>query len=182
MGRKSATVEFLERLVALAGGRAEFKRRTGIKASNLSDYLRGKKRVGWDRLGSATHQVCGEPPAFVALVEQWDLWASGDPPKAQVGDVPGVYALFDSAHRCIYFGKATNLYTELRQTLNRTQTKIRTPTGASSERFRDLAAYASVFEIVRGDGAFVKDVESLVLRCFRNLTLNSNFGKFERHE
>ena len=103
-------------------------------------------------------------------------WAS-DP--AQVPHVGGLYAFFDSAMRVIYFGKATNLYKELRQTWQRRVSAVR-PWSNHKVQFKDVAAYVSAYEITRADSKFRHDTEALVLRILVNNTFNNNRGKFIR--
>jgi hypothetical protein len=175
MGRKAATVEFLERLVDWAGSRREFCDATSIKASNLTSYLNGSKRLSWDRLEKAARHLLGRPPAFKPLVQG----NPGLPTLAQVGRVTGVYAFFDSGMRVIYFGKATDLYAEIRQTWNREVTAVR-PWLKGKLKFRDVTAYISAYEVVRGDADFRHDVEALGLRILMNSTLNKRRGTFKR--
>jgi hypothetical protein len=180
MPRKAATVEYLERLIDWAGGQAEFRRATGMHQSNLSDYLRSRKTVSWTRLKSATHQVFGQPPAFCPVIEGYDLYESGIPTLAELSHDPGIYALFDSAMRVIYFGKATDLYNEVRQTLRRSVAEVRPWTGAKNLRFRDIAAYLSAYKLTRSDPDFRHDVEAFGLRIMVNNTFNKKGAAFKR--
>jgi hypothetical protein len=109
-----------------------------------------------------------------------DLRAHGAPSVSAIGRDPGVYALFDSARRAVYFGKATDLYAEVRQTLSREVSHVKSPVSAKKLHFKDVSAYLSAYRIPRGDGTFRHDLESLVLRVMRNNTFNKNFGKFTR--
>src|SRR5688572_8824080 len=112
------------------GGRTwSVHRKTGIRAPDISSYLNGVKRIEWKRLRRATEQVFGEPPAFVPVLEGWNLFENGPPRLAEIGSGPGVYAFYDSAMRVIYFGKATNLCAEVRQTLKRKVAEVRPWTG-----------------------------------------------------
>jgi len=180
MGRKSGTVEFLERLVEWAGSRSNFVRRTGIAASSVSAYLAGTKPIAFKRLKNASEQLFGEAPAFVPILEGWDLFEGGRPSLSDIGAGPGLYALYDSAMRVIYFGKAANLYMEVRQTLGRHVAEVRPWTGAHNLRFVDIAYYLSAFRIERGDANFRHDVEVLVLRLLVNNTFNKKGGNFKR--
>jgi hypothetical protein len=182
MGRPSETLDHLARLVDWAGGRAAFCEQTGIRQQNLSAYLNGTKRISWQRLESATRAIFGTPPAFVPALEMHDLKSGGAPSVAEIGRNPGVYALFDSAYRVVYFGKATDLYAEIRQTLDRKVTHVKSPLSAKAVKFRDIAAYLSAYRTPRGDVTFRHDLESLVLRVVRNSTFNKNFGHFTRTE
>jgi hypothetical protein len=180
MARKAATIEYLERLVTWSGGRPSFCAKTGIKASNLSAYINGTKRISWDALENASKKVFGEPPAFLPVVEGFNLKTSGLPTMAQLPTEPGIYALYDSAMRVIYFGKATSLYMEVRQTLKRHVAEVRPWTGSKSLTFRDITTYISAFSVARGDGKFIHDVEALCLRILVNNTFNKNGGSLKR--
>ena len=179
-GRKSATVEFLERLVQFAGSRREFCDRTGIQPSNLADYLHRKKPVSWKLIETATAKLYTEsPPAFIPLVEGHNLHIH--PGTAGVLPAgPGLYALFDSAMRLVYFGKASNLRAEVSQTLRRRVAAVRPWTGARNLTFRGIATFLSAYEIAGGDADFRHDVEALGLRLFVNNTFNTNGARFIR--
>jgi hypothetical protein len=180
MARKAATLEYLERLVKWAGGRADFCQLTSIRASNLSSYLAGTKSISWKRLRNATRSVFGEPPAFVPVVEGYDFRLNGVPTLAIVPREPGLYALYDSAMRVIYYGRATSLYAELRQTLNRHVAEVRPWTGAKNLTFRAITAYISAYKIARGDSIFVHDLEAFGLKLLVNNTFNKNGAQFKR--
>jgi len=178
MGRKRATIEYLERLVDWSGGRAEFCRRTGILAPNLTAYLNGSKSISWHRLETATAKVFGEAPAFVPVVEGHDL--RREPSLTILPSGGGIYGLFDSAVRLVYYGKATNLRAEVRQTLKRKVGEVRPWTGAKNLTFKQITAYISAYEIKRGDTDFRHDFEALGLRLFVNNTFNRNGAQFKR--
>jgi len=179
VGRKRATVEYLEKLVEFADGTAEFCRRTGIRPSNLRAYLEAQKSVSWKRLRRASEQVFGEPPAFVSVVEGHDLRSTPNVSFLPTG--PGLYGLFDSAMRLVYLGKATNLRTEVKQTLGRgIGGKIRPWTGARNLKYRQVSAFISAYEIRRGDPDFRHDIEAFGLRLFVNNTFNTNGASFKR--
>jgi hypothetical protein len=178
MGRKRATVEYLEKLVEFAGGRREFCRRTGILSPNLTAYLNATKSVSWDRLERASTRVFGEPPAFVPVVEGRDL--REHPSLAVLPTGGGIYGLFDSAMRLLYYGKATNLRAEVAQTLRRKVGEVRPWTGAKNLTFKQVSVFLSAYEIRRGDSDFRHDVEALGLRLFVNNTFNKNGASFKR--
>src|SRR5258708_37504654 len=118
MGRRRATVEFLEKLVEFAGGRSAFCRVTQIQRPNLTAYLNATKSISWRRLKSAAGQVFGEPPAFGPITEGHDLrqnsrLAEGLPPEE------GVYGLFDSTSRLSYYGNTSNLRAVVPMTVQR---------------------------------------------------------------
>src|SRR5258708_20860675 len=73
MGRRRATVEFLEKLVEFAGGRSAFCRVTQIQRPNLTAYLNATKSISWRRPKAAACQVFGKPPAFVAITQSHHL-------------------------------------------------------------------------------------------------------------
>lgn len=180
MARKAATIEYLERLVEWSGGRKSFVNSTNIAPGNLSDYLSGKKSISWARLRRCNEQVFGESPAFVPLIEGHDFIKKGKPLKSKLTGGPGVYALFDSAMRVLYYGKATNLFTEVGQTLKRHVKEVRPWTGSKNLKFRDITRYISAYSIVRGDSDFRHDVETLCHKFFVNNTFNKNSGQFKR--
>jgi len=141
--------------------------------------LNGSKAISWKRLRTATREVFGEPPAFVPVVEGFDL-AQGPPRHADLPNEPGIYALFDSAMRLIYYGKATSLYAEVRQTLSRHVSDVKPWTGTRDLTFGEVAVYLSAFTIARGDATFRHDIEALGLRLFVNNTFNKNSASFKR--
>jgi hypothetical protein len=180
MGRRTSTVEYLERLIKWAGGRKPFCQKTGIYAADVYSYLNGRKHVTWKRLHSATAQVFGEPPAILPKLEGWNLFEDGPPKFANISGEPGLYALFDSAMRVIYFGKTKNLYLEVRQTLRRHVAEVRPWTGKHNLRYADIASYLSAYTVARSDRALRHDLEVLVLRLLVNNTFNKNAGYFVR--
>jgi hypothetical protein len=182
MPRKAATIEYLERLAEWAGGRQALCRKTGIAPQNLAAYLNGNKGISWKRLHAATAEVFGEPPAFQPVVEGYDLRVRGLPNLAELPRERGIYGLFDSAMRVVYFGKATSLYAEVRQTLGRKIAEVRPWTGARNLTFREVSAYLSAYRIIRGDAKYVHDVEAFGLRFLVNNTFNKNGGRFNRTE
>lgn len=178
-GRRAATVEFLDRLVDWAGGRGPFCDLTGVASSNLANYLNSNvKPPSWSWLERRARQVLGQPPAFIPLVEGHDL--SSKPRLPTLPRTGGIYALFDSAMRVVYFGKATSLYSEIRQTLRRPVKEVRPWTGKKNLKFQDIAAYLSAYEIARGDAKFRHDVEAVGLRLFVNNTFNTKGANFKR--
>jgi len=180
--RKAATIEYLERLVDWAGGRRKFCNLTGILAPNLSDYLSGNKRISWKRLQSATKHVFGQPPAFIAVVEGYDVQAEGMPSLKVLPRDPGLYALYDSAMRIIYYGKAASLYAEVRQTLSRKIAEVRPWTGVKDLTFLEITTYISAYKINRGDADYRHDLEAFGLRLLVNNTFNKKGGTFKRSD
>ena len=180
MARKAASIEYLERLIEWAGSRVIFCKLTGIGSGNLSDYLSGQKPISWKRLKRCNEQVFGQPPAFIPILEGFDYMQHGSPTKLQLPEVPGLYALFDSAMRTLYYGKATNLYAEVRQTLGRGIKEVRPWTGAKNLRFSNITTYISAYVIERGDVDFRHDIETLCHKLFVNNTFNIKSGGFKR--
>jgi hypothetical protein len=180
MARSAATVEYLHRLVEWAGGRKSFCTLTKITPSNLSDYLRGTKPIAWKRLRTATAEVFGVPPAFVPVLEGYDLDEKGLPTLRDLPKEPGIYGLFDSAMRVLYYGKAKSLYAEVRQTLGRKVAEVRPWSGAKNLTFREITRYISAYTVVRGDEAFRHDVEAFGLRFLVNNTFNKKGATFRR--
>jgi hypothetical protein len=154
MARKASTIEYLERLLEWAGGRAEFQRLSGVSAANLASYLNGTKNVSWKWLHRNTIKICGEPPAFIPLIEGYDQTKMGHPNLNELPDIMGLYAFYDSAMRVIYFGKATSLNAEVRQTLRRNIAEVRPWTGKKNLKFKDITVYISAFKVARGDNIF----------------------------
>jgi hypothetical protein len=182
-GRGRKTVEHLETLVTWAGGRTNFQKLTGISAANLSAYLSASKPISMARLHRCAEDILGVPPAFEVLVERELLPKALKDLPAAMSKRSGVYAFFSSSGTVLYFGKATNLLVEIKQTLKRT-TPVRVLEGLKKTKptFRDVATHYSAFAVCRGDAAFRHDVEALVLRVVVNDTLNRQLGHFKRVE
>ena len=106
--------------------------------------------------------------------------AKGAPKTSDLPHSAGIYALFDSAMRVLYYGKAANLYREVRQTLGRRIGEVRPWTGAKNLTFSDITTYISAYEIVRGDADFRHDIEVLCHKLFVNNTFNIKSGDFKR--
>jgi hypothetical protein len=177
-GRPSRLKELLSTLIDWAGGPASFASSTGIRVSDQNHYLAGRKGLRTDRLRRAAQEIFGTPPAFLPIVEREELPAAL---PASLRGKAGVYALFSSSGSLIYFGKATDLFAEIRQTLGRYSPRtLVTGTAKITYRFRDLVAYFSAYEIQRGDAVFRHDVEALILRVARRDTLNTVGGHFGR--
>lgn len=180
-GRKSKSVEHLETLIEWAGGAKQFETLTEIRVGDQNHYLSGAKRVSMNRLRRAAEQVFGTPPAFVPVVERQALPTNlATLPTALKGS-PGVYALFSSSGSLLYFGKASDLLTEIKQTLGRpTPAVLVNGTAKEVYTFRDLSSYYSAYHVLRGDKDFRHDLESLAIRCVRRDTLNGVGGHFKR--
>ncbi len=178
MGRPAATREFLEKLIEWAGSPAAFRQLTGIHASNLTDYRSGKKSIDWKRLRRAAAQVTGLP-SFAKLVEVYDI-SGGLPSVNDMPDVPGIYALYDYKKQPIYWGKATKLRAEIRQTLNRAIASKKAKGVYSGKTFKDVSNFISAYSIQRSDADFRTDIEAIGLRVFRGFLLNANNGDFQR--
>jgi hypothetical protein len=180
MGRRSRNVELLETLIDWAGGQPEFERLTKIRIGDQKHFLVANKTVAMKRLKRAASEVFKPPPppSFKALVERAAVPSSL--PKYLSGTA-GVYGLFASDGRLIYFGKATNLRAEIAQTLSRWTPKVLVQgTSKRQYKFSELAEYYSAYEVVGGDPKFRHDLESLVIRCIRSGSLNGVGGHFQR--
>ena len=182
--RKKKEVEFLQLLVHWAGSRGEFCRRTGVLQPNLASYLGGSKNFTRDRLYEWTSRLFA--PVFHPLAEIRPL----DDGVTDLDGLIGVYALFDSSRRLVYFGQAkTNLMKEIRQTLQRSiaggQTVWLGPDHkpqTTTPKFKDFAHYISAYEIEGGDPEAIHDVEALILRLVVNSTMNAKTEKFKREK
>jgi hypothetical protein len=180
MPRKAASVEYLDRLVNWCGSRGTFCNLTKITPGNLADYLNSQKAISWRRLKRCNEQIFGNPPAFIAVIEGHDYEKDGLPTVTLLPNGPGIYGLFDSAMRVIYYGKATNLNAEVRQSLSRRIREVRPWTAAKNLKFSHITKYISAYRIVRGDSDFRHDVEALCHKLFVNNTFNQNGGSFKR--
>jgi hypothetical protein len=180
MARRAATIEFLQRLVNWSGGNVTFCKLTGIKQPNLSDYLSGKKPISWKRIQKCTSHVFGQPPAIQPIIEGFDINAKGLPTVTDLPHERGLYGLFDSAMRLLYYGKATDLYAEVRQTLGRKVAEVRPWTGKKDLTFHTITKFVSAYRIIRGDADFIHDLEAFGLRLVVNNTFNKNGGSFKR--
>jgi hypothetical protein len=116
-----------------------------------------------------------------ALVERQPIPVGLKMPAALNGRA-GVYALFSSSGTILYFGKATDLRVEIKQTLQRMTTTGFVLEGVKNGKhaFRTIATRYSAFAICRGDSDFRHDVEALILRMVINDTFNRNLGHFKR--
>lgn len=170
--------ELLREMVTFAGDNRKFCDKTGMKQSNLSNYLSNKSQMKPRTFLKYAFKLFGEPPAFRILAQYQKpvpKWPTND-----FKNSAGVYAFYDSAFRIIYFGKAKDFYSEIRQRLSMPATNIRIPGRTERPLFRDITHYISAFEIVRGDPDFRHDVEILVLHALVNSALNKNVGNFKR--
>jgi len=115
-GRKSKNVDFMKTLMDVFGytNASSFAKACGKKTSNMSRYLRGTLQPGNSVLKTAMTHL-GEWPVQ-PLSELQPI-----PSKINsLPTAPGLYFLFDSGGKVLYLGKATNLRTEVCQTLHRT--------------------------------------------------------------
>lgn len=175
LGRQTSALETLKTLIKWADGRDNFVAWTGLKSATLNAYLDRSREVPSDRLKRwAECVLIPYLPTFSAVAEHAPLTE-----LKEISQNPGVYALFDSAARVIYFGQATQLQKELRQTLARPAPRMYFAGNYAGRRFADVTAYFSAYEIHGGDAAFRHDVEALVLRTVINNTLNKKVGHFK---
>jgi Nuclease subunit of the excinuclease complex len=175
MGRRSKYREFLhtlQEILDLKG--AALAKSLGKQPTNLSQHLSGAKKVGRGTLRSGLYHL-GE----------WRVKAFQEVQPIPVSltalpKTPGVYALFDSAGAVLYAGQASNLQTEIRQTLNRsTNFPVRLGPQLSKKarpRFKTLATFLSVYEVP--SHRLRHNLEALLLRTFPNQSHNNKLGKF----
>jgi len=97
----------------------------------------------------------------------------------QVPTVGGIYVFYDSAGNVVYFGKATNLKSEVKQSYNRRSsfpTRLGLDLKKSKQTFGSATKFLSLYRI---DNARIrKNFEAFLLRVFPNQTHNHNLGKF----
>mgnify|MGYP004646780663 CR=1 FL=1 len=100
----------------------------------------------------------------------------------------GVYAMYDSAGRILYFGQTqaeTGLYREITQQLdNKVNRSISLPqNGKLSQRgewdlrMGDLTAYVTAIEVLVPDA--IDNIETFVLRLIPNDDANTNLGNYD---
>jgi hypothetical protein len=168
--------EVLRLVVNWAGSRDEFRRRSRIQHSNLSDYLNGRKPVGEKTLKKYVQSYFANEP-IQPIRERHDSKDLQSLPASS-----GLYAFFDSGKRLIYFGKATNLKTEIKQTLNRAAPKqlwnFRGDKAIyEAPKFKEITKYYSAYKVIPDSEDLRHHLESFVLRLALNLTLNQRTGK-----
>lgn len=175
-GRKSRNVEFLNTLKSVFrySSVSSFAKACGKKTPNMSSYLTGSLRPGESVLRtSVTH------------LSEWSvrpLMELEHIPENlnELPTDPGIYVLFNSASQILYLGKAANLRTEVRQTLNRTvPVSIRFAPHLNKKthpRLKKLATHLSLYAVP--SSRLRHNLEALLLRVVANQSYNQNFGNF----
>ena len=174
-GRRPRKIETLQQLIDWAGGKEAFTERTGVQTGDINHYLKQNKKFSDDLLRKWVFEVCSDAPRIVALAEHLELPASGPLPVMLSGK-SGLYSLFDSAGRLLYFGMATDLRAEIAQTLGRNAPKFYVGDGHQVWRFKDISVFYSAYEVLGGDQKFRRMLEALVLRTVINDTHNQRVG------
>lgn len=176
-GRKHTNVDFLNTLKDVCGydGVADFAKACGKKTTNMSRYLKGTLHPGKSVLRtSVTH--LGE----WAVAPKMELEKLPENLNALPTE-PGIYVLFDSGGQVLYLGKAANLRTEVRQTLNRSVSiSIRFSPHLKKKhhpKLRTLTSHISVYVV--SSSRLRHNLEALLLRIVANQTHNQNFGNFK---
>ncbi|HEB89702.1 MAG TPA: hypothetical protein ENI85_09040 [Deltaproteobacteria bacterium] len=152
----------------------EFADACGKRQSNMSAYLRG--------------QLTPQRKVLWSSLEHFFQWrvtsiAELEPLPSNLNTLPtdpGIYVFYDSAGNVLYIGKATNLRTEIRQTLGRSVPEgIRFgPTlGKSHPRLRRITARYSAYSVP--SPRLRHNLEALLLRVHPNQTHNQNIGNFK---
>jgi len=174
-GRKPQKVEFFQVLSDLLGLRGgALAKRVGKKAANVSAYLSGAKTPQKKVLLGATRHAFEWD--VIPLVEVRELKSH----QGSARPVPGIYALFDSSASVLYLGQATNLKTELNQTLNRAcNFPVRRGPNLSKKakpKYKEIATHLSAYQVE--SPRLRHNLEALLLRFFPNQSHNNKVGNF----
>jgi hypothetical protein len=174
-GRKPKYREFLITLQEVTGtDNKTLASRIGKRASNVSAYLSGKKKVSKRAIESAMSHFADSwnvmPDKMMMPADQ----------RNTLTTQPGIYFVYDSAGNCVYLGKAANLKTEVCQRL-RTKTLrhgIWRDAKLKRKRYKieEVAAFVTTF-VVRSPRTR-HNLEALFLCAMINQTQNSNLGHF----
>jgi len=175
-GRKPKYQEFLLTLRDLTGlTGAAFAKACGKQATNMSSYLIGSKSVTQSTARSAITHLRDSWPVETVLEVQ-------PIPKPLTGLTtrPGVYALYGSAGDVLYVGQATNLRTEVAQTLNRqVNFTLRRGPNISKKahpKYKDVAVRLSAYIVE--PAKLRHNLEALLLRVYLNEAHNNKMGSF----
>lgn len=176
-GRRPKYQEFLNSLSDATGltGSA-FAHACGKQPANMSSYLKGAKKVTQQTASSAVYNLCNSWAVETVLESQ-----PIPTPLSRLTTKPGVYALYGSSGDVLYVGQATNLRSEVSQTLNRrVNFTVRRGPHISRKtprpRFKDLAVRMSAY-IVESP-RLRHNLEAILLRVFLNETHNNKVGSF----
>lgn len=174
-GRKPKNQDFLQTLRdALRTDAKGLAKAIGKRHSNVTAYLNGKKKAGPTVIRSAVEHLA-----------RWDVTAHAEvePTPANLNELPtdpGIYALYDSAGCAIYVGQATNLRTEVRQTLGRAANfPVRLSPDLSKKKKPKFGAITTRLSVyVVPSKRLRHNLEALLLRVFANETHNNKLGQF----
>jgi hypothetical protein len=175
-GRNPKYQEFLQTLSDVTGlTGAAFARACGKAPTNMSSYLRGSKRVTQNTARSA-------------IANLRDVWRvtpvlEVEPiprPLTGLTTQPGIYVLYGSSGDVLYVGQATNLRTEVAQTLNRRVnfTLRRGPriSVKAHPRYREVAVRMTAYIVE--PPKLRHNLEALLLRVYLNEAHNNKMGVF----
>lgn len=175
MARQPVNVEFFNMLKDLGGfsTNAEMARACELHQVQVSNYLSGalvpQRRV----LRRSIHNLVAWD--VTSLTEKSPLPTR----RRDIPPVPGLYVLFDSGGNVLYLGKATDLRSEVYQTLRRRVARdMRFGPNLHKSRptFRSLSHSISLYQI--NSARSRSNFEALMLRIFSNQTHNTNIGHF----
>jgi hypothetical protein len=174
-GRLPKYREFLHTLQDVLGLQgAALAKAIGKQHTNVSQYLSGTKKVGPETLKSALYRL-GEWRVD-AIQEVRPILQT----LSTLSTNPGIYVLYDSSGNVLYAGQATNLRSEIRQTLNRkTNFPVRMGPGLSKKgypKYGAVAQYLSAYAVP--SPRLRHNLEALLLRVFPNQSHNNKLGKF----
>lgn len=147
----------------------------GKQRTNVSQYISGARKVGPGTLRSGLYRL-GE--WHVNVVQELEPI-----PKrlSSLPTTPGIYSLYDSSGSILYVGQATNLRTEIRQSLARqAHFPVRLGPQLSKKarpKYRDIATFLSAYEV--GSPRLRHNLEALLLRVFPNQSHNNKLGNFQ---
>lgn len=175
-GRKPKNVEFLNTLKAIFEypNVSAFSRACGKKTSNMTNYLTGNLVPGKSVLRTA-----------ITHLSEWSVQIEKELEKIPTNlqtlpTKPGIYILYSSSSEVLYVGQATNLRTEVRQTLDRAApVPIRFAPHLNQKthpKFKKIATHISLYVVP--SRRLRHNLEALLLRISANQTHNTNFGKF----
>jgi hypothetical protein len=167
-------INYLAELLDLGAKNAQFAKRIGKKPQNVSGYLSGGLVPGKRVLQSSLRHAFEWEVAEVVEIRPVREHASKLPEE------PGIYALYDSSGSAIYVGQASNLKSEVAQTLQREMNfPVRLGPRISRKehrRYKDVAAYVSAYKVP--SPRMRHNLEALLLRVFPNQSHNNKMGNF----
>lgn len=176
MSRKPKNVEFICTLQKISKLNVnQFARACGKAQPNMHNYINGNVIPKESALRSAAEHYFSWSLRTIAEMVQLPE------NKNNISTEPGLYAFYDSGRKLLYFGKATNLRNEIRQTLRRQiPISLRVYRAGTLRNarptFESLTKYYSAYSIK--NRRVRHNLEALVLRIISNSTYNSNVGNF----